>query len=60
MQKGNYTRQKRNFLSLSESPGGFLESSVVRNPPANAGDTRDAGSSPGSGRTPGVGNGSAL
>ena len=52
--------QKRNLLSLSESPGGFLEGSVVRNPPANAGDTRDAGSIPGSGRTPGVGNGSAL
>jgi len=26
---------------------------VVKNPPANAGDIRDAGSSPGSGRSPG-------
>ena len=60
MQKGNYTRQKRNLLSLSESPGGFLEGSVVKNLPANAGDTRDAGSIPGSGRTPGVGNDSPL
>ena len=32
-------------------------SSVVKNPPANAGDTRDAGSIPGSGRYPGEGNG---
>ena len=28
---------------------------VVKNPPANAGDTRDAGSIPASGRSPGVG-----
>ena len=27
---------------------------VVKSPPANAGDTRDAGSIPGSGRSPGV------
>ena len=32
-------------------------SSVVKNPSANAGDTRDAGSIPGSGRSPGEGNG---
>ena len=30
---------------------------VVKNPPVNAGDTRDVGSIPGSGRFPGVGNG---
>ena len=29
---------------------------VVNSPPANAGDSRDAGSIPGSGRSPGVGN----
>ena len=29
---------------------------MVNNPPANAGDARDAGSIPGSGRSPGVGN----
>ena len=29
----------------------------VKNPPANAGDTRDVGSIPGLGRPPGVGNG---
>ena len=32
----------------------------VKNPPANAGDTRDAGSIPGSGRSPGVKNGNPL
>ena len=30
---------------------------VVKNTPANAGDARDTGSIPGSGRSPGVGNG---
>jgi len=30
---------------------------VVKNPPANAGNTRDTGSIPGSGRSPGEGNG---
>ena len=30
---------------------------MVKNPPANAGDIRDAGSTPGSGRSPGKGNG---
>ena len=33
---------------------------VVKNPPANAGDLRDAGSIPGSGRCPGGGNGNPL
>ena len=33
---------------------------VVKNPPANAGDIRDMGSVPGSGRSPGEGNGSPL
>ena len=33
---------------------------VVKNPPANAGDVRDAGSIPGSGRSPGVGNSNLL
>ena len=36
---------------------GFLGGSVVKNPPANAG---DAGSVPGSGRSPGEGNGNPL
>ena len=33
---------------------------MVKNPPANAGDTRDAGSIPGLGRSPGGGNGNPL
>ena len=33
---------------------------VVKNPPANAGDLRDAGSVPGLGRSPGGGHGNAL
>ena len=33
---------------------------VVKNLPANAGDTRDAGSIPGLGRSPGAGNGNPL
>ena len=37
-------------------PGGV----VVKNPSANIGDTRDAGSNPGLGRSPGVGNGKSL
>ena len=37
-------------------PGG----TVVKNLPANAGDTRDEGSIPGLGRFPGVGNGYLL
>ena len=36
---------------------GFLGGSVVKNPPANAGDT---GSIPGLGRSPGEGNGNTL
>ena len=34
--------------------------SVVKNLPANAGDSRDVGSVPGSGRSPGEGNGKPL
>ena len=33
---------------------------VVKNPPASAGDIRDTGSIPGSGRSPGEGNGNPL
>ena len=43
-------------LSLFPHSGG----TVVKNPPASAGDTRDVGSIPGSGRSPGVGNGKPL
>ena len=33
---------------------------VIKNLPARAGDARDEGSIPGSGRSPGVGNGNTL
>ena len=33
---------------------------VIKNPPANAGDTGDTGSIPGSGRSPGGGHGNPL
>ena len=39
---------------------GFPGGSVVKNPPANAEDARDAGSIPGSGRSPGEGNGNSF
>ena len=37
-------------------PGGAM----IKNPPANAGNLRNAGSVPGSGRYPAVGNGNSL
>ena len=40
--------------------GGFPGGSVVKNPPANAGDSGDAGSIPGLGRCSGWGNGNPL
>ena len=53
------------WLSKDLSPDmpdfeGFPGGAVVKNPPANAGDTRDAGSIPGSERSPEVGNGKPL
>ena len=39
---------------------GFPGGVVVKNLPANAGDTEDAGSIPGLGRSPGAGNGNPL
>ena len=39
---------------------GFLGGSVVKNSPANAGDTRDAVSIPRLGKSPGGGNGNLL
>ena len=40
--------------------GGFPGDTVIKNPPANAGGTRDAGSIPGLGNSPGIGNGNPL
>ena len=39
---------------------GFSDGAVVKNLLNSAGDTRDVGSIPGSGRFPGVGNGNPL
>ena len=39
---------------------GFPGGTVVKNPSANAGDSRDVDLVPGSGRSPGVGNGNPL
>ena len=41
-------------------PEGFPGGSVVRNPPASAGDSRDRGSTPGLGRSPGGEHGNPL
>ena len=40
--------------------GAFQVALAVKNPPANAGDIRDTGSIPASGRSPGEGNGNPL
>ena len=39
---------------------GFPGGSAVKNPPTSAGDTKDVGSIPGSGRSPEKGNGNSL
>ena len=48
---------KSDFNVMVPPKGDFPGGSVVKNPPANPG---DAGSIPGSGRSPGVGNGNPL
>ena len=48
------------FHLLFHSVKGFPGGSVVKNPPANAGDIGDAGLIPGSERSPGSGNGNPL
>ena len=50
---------RHNLVCLALLPG-FLGGSGVKNPPANAGDLGDPGSTPGSGRSPGEGNGNLL
>ena len=47
----------RNVFALSINPPlGFSSGTMVKNLPANTGDTRDTGSIPGLGRSPGEGN----
>ena len=53
------TKTKSYFLTY-DGCRGFPRGSVVKNPPANAGDTGDTGLTPGLGRSPGVGNGNPL
>ena len=48
------------YLSRYDLFGASQVSQVVKNLPANAGDVRDAGSIPGSGRSPGGGHGNPL
>ena len=45
---------------IGKREGGFPSDSGIKNPPANAGDAGDMGLTPGSGRSPGVGNGNPL
>ena len=49
-------KKLRGLLHNTWAPGG----SVVKSPPASAGDARDAGLASRSGRFPGVGNGNPL
>ena len=42
--------------SLGKPPYNYICGQIVKNPPASAGDVRDMGSIPGSGRSPGEGN----
>ena len=44
-------------LTSKDTPEASQVALVVKNPPADAGDIRDVGSTPGLGRCPGVGNG---
>ena len=48
------------YVSLSMTILGIPGDAVVKNPPANVGDARDAGSIPGWGRSSGAGNGKPL
>ena len=60
----NFRKKFTIFLSSSIIPftsrHGFPGSSEVKNPPASAGGSRDGSSVPGSGRSPGEGNGDPL
>ena len=50
-------QDNRHDKSVTNGLIAFPGGTVVKNPPANAGDMRDSGSIPGSGRSPGEGNG---
>ena len=48
------------MCEVSQVGDKWIGGTLVKNPFANAGDTRDSGSIPGSGRSPGVGNDNPL
>ena len=48
------------IIRVNAKKEGFPDGAAVKNPPANAGDARQVGSIPGSGRSPGEGNGNPL
>ena len=48
------------FIFPPTLPGGFPDGTMIKTPPANAGDAGDIGLIPGSGRSPGEGNGNPL
>ena len=52
--------EKDTFTRLYYEPRASQAALLVKNPPANAGDIRDAGSILGSGRSPGGGHGNPL
>ena len=59
LQAGERTYSYLNFREVTLVTG-FPGGSVVKNPPTNAGYAGDVGSVPGSGRSPGEGNGNPL
>ena len=57
--RGQLYQRCKNVLPL-KAAWGFPSGSVVKNPPASPGDAGDTGLIPGSGRSPGEGNGNPL
>ena len=49
-----------NFQNMKDVYGASQVALVIKNPPTNAGDVRDMGSIPGSGKSPGEGHGNTL
>ena len=47
-------------MIVGDKLGGYMRGSVVKNPPANSGNTGDTGLILGLGRSPGVGNSNRL
>ena len=60
---GKIVKKSKGMISTKlrlEVSSGFPGGTVVKRPPANTGDTRELGSTPGSGRSPREGNGNPL